>query len=300
MSGPAVTGGTGGTVSPRRPKARTDAEPPITDPAQRKRLGRSFAEDQSAAEAELYDRLRPRYPEAAVRDLLAAAGPSGAPKAVDLGAGTGILTRQMLAAGADVVAVEPSEPMLEILLRTSAELVGERGVGADRPRVEGVQAVAEQTGLPDNSADVVTVAQAWHWFDHQKVLPEIARILKPSGVLAIINNNIDTTEEWVHRLTRIMRSGDVRRPGEEPKLDPGLFGQVETTEYPLVQTLSAEDLHGLTATRSSWLAANEKERARRRGNLEWYLHEHLGYAEDAVIELPYITALHLSTVKETQ
>ncbi|GAA3050549.1 MULTISPECIES: class I SAM-dependent methyltransferase [Actinomycetes] len=243
------------------------------------------------AAAREYDELRPRYPKQVVEAILGpVARVSGPLRVADVGAGTGILTRQLLAAGEDRVArvhaVEPSGPMTQVLQETvddDEEL---------RRRLQVHLTSAEDTGLEQGAVDVVVAAQAWHWFETGAVQREAHRILAERGALAIVSNHLDTSDPWVHRLTRIMRAGDVHRPGWSPPLDPRLFAPPRTEEFTWSRRLTADDVRRLAATMSSWLRAGPKERARRRENLDWYLDEHTGLAGDDVVELPYLTVLH--------
>lgn len=281
---------------PNLPKRRSDGQPLIVSEQRRKELGGSFASAQAAAEAGEYDALRPRYPEQAVKDLLALvrfrAGcdfqHEAFPRVVEFGAGTGIFTRQLLAAGARVHAVEPSAPMLEILLETSREF------GSDST-VHGHCASYEETGLPGACADLVVAAQAWHWFDPAHAQTEAARLLKPHGTLALIWNYLDTSDSTVHRLTRIMRAGDVYRPDWRPSLNPELFSPASSTEYRWKRTLKVTEILRYATTLSSWLSADDVERAKRRTNLEDFLLRERGLAPEDSVVLPQITALHMST-----
>ncbi|WP_150460644.1 class I SAM-dependent methyltransferase [Nesterenkonia ebinurensis] len=320
---------------PNRPKRRSDAQPQIVSDQRRQQLGTSFAE-QSADQALEYDAVRPRYPDQAVLDILALADRSyrvggtdveGAPETgaagvesggplggarlttvVDLGAGTGILTRQLLDCGARVIAVEPSPPMLDALLNTSEEMLGPRSAGGTRKARTGARsraqatvearcAPAEQTGLPDGCADIVVAAQSWHWFDPEATQSEAARLLDGTGALALIWNYLDTADPTVHRLTRIMRAGDVYRPDWQPTLDPALYSPVQSAEYRWKRILTVTELFRYATTLSSWLSAGTGERAARRANLADYLHGELGLAEDDAVELPQITALHTAWVR---
>lgn len=296
---------------PNRPKARSDAQPLITSQQRRRLLGGSFAQQQSLAEAQEYDAVRPRYPQQAVADILAlaadpaarrlahpAAGSPGGlsggppqivdPLIVDLGAGTGILSRALLGSGARVHAVEPSTAMTQILSSTAA-------IHADRLQI--TRASAEETGLPSAEADLVVAAQAWHWFDTEAVQTEIARLLVPGGGLALIWNYLDTADPTVHRLTRIMRAGDTYRPGWRPTLDAQRFSPTQTTEYRWTRTLSVAEIFRYATTLSSWLSADDAQRGRRRTNLGDYLHRELGLADDDAIELPQLTALHTARLR---
>lgn len=277
---------------PNRPKARSDAQPLITSEQRRRLLGGSFAQQQSLAEAEEYDAVRPRYPQQAVAGIVALAvgGPPQIvdPHIVDLGAGTGILSRALLQFGARVHAVEPSTAMTQVLTSTAAP---------HAERLQITHASAEATGLPSGAADLVVAAQAWHWFDTEAVQTEIARLLVPGGGLALIWNYLDTADPTVHRLTRIMRAGDTYRPGWRPALDAERFSPVRTTEYRWTRTLSVAEIFRYATTLSSWLSADDAQRGRRRTNLSDYLHGELGLADDDAVELPQITALHSARLR---
>lgn len=128
--------------------------------------------------AEEYDRARPRPPEELAELLPAWAGlPPGAtvPTVVDVGAGTGLATALWAGRAERIVAVEPSADMRTVAARRYADA----GLPVDLR-----DATAEDTGLPDGCADIVTASQALHWFDPARALPEIARILRPGGVFA--------------------------------------------------------------------------------------------------------------------
>lgn len=281
-------------TSPNRPKRRSDAQPQIVSERRRHQLGASFALKLSAAAAHDYDAVRPRYPQQSVHDTLALAVPGEVadaervPTVVEFGAGTGIFTRQLMDAGAHVHAVEPSAAMLEILLTTS------RVSGDQRSTVLGSCASYEDTGLSDDSADLVVAAQAWHWFDPEAAQAEAARLLKPRGALALIWNYLDTADTTVHRLTRIMRAGDVYRPDWQPRLDPGHFSPARSNEYRWSRTLSVAEILRYATTLSSWLAADEAERLRRQSNLEDFLLGELALNPEDPVVLPQITALHMS------
>lgn len=306
---------------PRRPKQRTDADPLITNEQRRRQLGASFAEAQSAAEARVYDRVRPRYPQQAVAEILSLCPDS--PTVVDLGAGTGILSRQLLEADpyVRIEAVEPSAAMGEQLAHrvghTGARVVSEshstaaqtsRGSSSTSPSAEHLnvasrsensssrmrlhEAEAEATGLPHASADLVVAAQAWHWFDPVLVQQEALRLLRPGGGLALIWNYLDTSDPTVHRLARIMRAGDTYRPGWQPTLDGDSFTTLQTQEYRWQRSLSVEQIFHYATTLSSWLSADEGERAKRRGNLEDFLLRERGLSMDDVVNIPQITGLH--------
>ncbi len=150
-------------------------------------LAAGFAEVAGA-----YERGRPEYAPAVVGALAAELGiASGAP-VLDLAAGTGKLTRALLGIGLDVSAVEPLEELREILGRS----VGEKRVREGR---------AEAIPLPDGSVAAVTVADAFHWFDHMAALAEIRRVLRAGGGLAVLSTVPDWGgASWAHEVGSLM------------------------------------------------------------------------------------------------
>jgi len=163
----------------------------VTDDSERLRRGSSFG-----AAAGAYDEHRPGYPEAAIRwalepvtagtvagDIPGGDGLAGLP-VLDLGAGTGILTAQLVRLGLAVAAVEPDPAMLGTLRRRLTSV----------PAMDGT---AESIPLPDASVRAVLCGQAMHWFDLERSLPDIARVLSPGGVLAALWNTDDDRADWV-------------------------------------------------------------------------------------------------------
>lgn len=131
-----------------------------------------------------YSRFRPSYPESLIASL-ADFGLARGANVADIGSGTGILTELLLAAGTEVFAVEPNEPMRR---EAEARLGGS-------PGFHSIAASAESTSLPDRSMDLITAAQAFHWFDASETRREWARILKPGGWVALIWNERDDSTE---------------------------------------------------------------------------------------------------------
>jgi SAM-dependent methyltransferase len=138
-----------------------------------------------------YERGRPTYPPAVGELLSRELGLGPATRVCDLAAGTGKFTRLLLALGCDVIAVEPVDGMREQLTRLL-------------PEVEALAGTAEAMGLPSGSVDIVTVAQAFHWFDAPVALAEIHRVLRPNGGLALVWNVRDESTPWVARLTEVI------------------------------------------------------------------------------------------------
>jgi SAM-dependent methyltransferase len=221
------------------------------------------------AAAPQYAQHRPGYAEAAIRWCLAPVSRAQPVRVVDVGAGTGILTGALADLGADVVAVEPDQAML-------AEL---------RRRLPGVRAVAgsaEALPLPDHSADAVLCGQAMHWFEMDRALPEVARVLAPGGVLAGLWNVDDDRVGWVSGLAAISKSErTLSRWRATPEADTeqgalragsSWFAPAEEGEFGHGQLRSADSLVATVATRSWMLVMDEAERARTLATIRDFLH----------------------------
>ena len=148
--------------------------------------------------AATYEAGRPEYPAEAVEWMLEPVASRKPLQVADVGAGTGKLTRAVLALGADVVAIDPDTAMLEQLR-----------VGL--PEVRTVEGTAERLPLPDASVDAVVLGQAWHWVDPDAGSAEVGRVLRPGGVLGLVWNIRDEREPWVARLTEIMHGSNAEQ-----------------------------------------------------------------------------------------
>jgi SAM-dependent methyltransferase len=222
-----------------------------------------------------YERGRPPYPAASVEWLL----PAGARRVLDLGAGTGKLTRELLARGLEVTAVDPSDGM-------RAEL---RRVLPDVPALHGA---AEKIPLPDRSVDAVLVAQAWHWVDPARAVPEIARVLSPGGRLGLIWNLRDEREDWVRRLGQIIGSAESDR-------DTGVgppFGPVEVREFGWTHRIGPEQLLDMVASRSYVILLPPDERAGLLGQVRQLMATHPALVGRMLFDLPYVTLCARATL----
>ena len=204
--------------------------------------------------AQVYERARPDYPQAAL-DWLAERLPLEPGRTVvDLAAGTGKLTRQLVPTGADVIAIEP-------LAEMRAEL--ERAV----PSAEALAGTAEAIPLADASADVVTVAQGFHWFRVEEAAAELHRVLRPGGALVLIWNTRDEADPLHRAIDRILdplRKGapeQRERRWKAPLERTRLFAGPEERVFRHVQLLDAEGLGGRFAS-VSFVAALPDERRR--------------------------------------
>ncbi|WP_460710805.1 class I SAM-dependent methyltransferase [Nocardioides dilutus] len=186
------------------------------------------------AVADAYDRGRPTYPRQAAAWLTADAPVS----VLELGAGTGKLTDQLVALGHDVHATDPDAAMLA---RLSERL----------PKVRTSQASAEEIPAGDRSYDVVVCAQAFHWFDLDKALPEIARVLKPGGRLSMVWNERDERVPWVRRLGAIIGTQEQLRDPSGALEGTGLFGELEHAVFRFRQQVDQHSIKDLVLSRSN-------------------------------------------------
>ncbi len=161
-----------------------------------------LAQQFSSVAAE-YERGRPEYPPAAVGALAAELRLRSGARVLDLAAGTGKLSRALLAAGFDVVAVEPLASLREVLTEW---------IGAERVH----DGLAEQIPLPDGSVEAVSIGDAFHWFEQARALAEIRRVLRPEGGLAVLSTVPDWSgASWADDLGKLVAD---RRP-EHPHFD---------------------------------------------------------------------------------
>ncbi|MFI5503747.1 SAM-dependent methyltransferase [Corynebacterium kutscheri] len=217
-----------------------------------------------------YHDIRPGYP-LIVQDFFRAYLPQHQLTIVDIGSGTGKLTANLIDLGT-VIALDTSKDMLDEL--------------AKHTPAHRIRARAEATGLATGTIDAITCAQTWHWLDTNQTSHELARISTSDAPLLLVWNSLDVDIPWVHRLSRIMHSGDTLKRGFiPPHATP--WEIVDILRDSWIQTLLPEDIHALTRTRSYWLRANNTTRARVNSNLNWYLYDHLGHTPETLIELPY-------------
>jgi SAM-dependent methyltransferase len=220
--------------------------------------------------ADRYDEFRPTYPPAALTWALG----TEPGRVVDLGAGTGILTRVLLALGHDVLPVEPDPAMRRRLAEAT-------------PGTTALHGSAESIPWPDGSVDAIVAGQAYHWFDADRAHPEIARVLRPGGVFAPIWNIRDESVPWVARLSQL---SDDRHGGahdgqlEDPDFGP-LFGRVAGKTFQHEVPMTAERLVALISTRSYYLTATPRQQA-----------EIAGAVRELVVGMPETFPLPYETV----
>lgn len=200
------------------------------------------------SQARAYAEHRPDYPAAAVRWALEPLARSPL-EVLDLAAGTGKLTAVLVAEGHQVTAVEPDEEMLAELVRRNKE-------------VRALPGTAERIPLPAESVDAVLVGQAFHWFDRDAALPEIARVLRPGGVLAGLWNYDDLSVPWVAEFNRISQAEADKGAGSIHDVLPDheLFTDPAAARFPHAHRRTAESLVTTVGTHSHVLVADEEER----------------------------------------
>ena len=228
--------------------------------------GRARSFDTVAAE---YERNRPEYPQEALRWVAAQLGLGEGARVVDVGAGTGKLTRGLLALGLDVVAVEPGAPM-------RAQLV------ASVPGAEALEGSAEAIPLPDASVDGAVVGQAYHWFDPDRAPPELHRVLRPDGGLALLWNWWDVRDPLQGRLAELLAFDPAGR--FEPLPGAPLFAEVDRAVIESAPEATPDGLVARLATTSAMVTA---EPARRRELLDAVHRLAAGYGDR--FPLPQLT-----------
>lgn len=228
------------------------------------------------AQAGSYEAGRPEYPFEAVAWMLERM-PQGARRIADVGAGTGKLTRALLAAGdAEVVAVDPDPAMLSALRHAV-------------PGVPTFLGTAEQLPLPDASVDAVVLGQAWHWVEPVAASAEVGRVTKAAGVLGLIWNLRDDRVDWVRRLTDIMHGSNAEimlAAGDPVVAAP--FGPLEQGRWEWNRPITRDLLHRMASSRSDIIMADDAEKERIRQKMD-ALFDELGLHGDDTIELPYVT-----------
>jgi ubiquinone/menaquinone biosynthesis C-methylase UbiE len=228
--------------------------------------------------AEAYERARPDYPAEAVDHLVARLTPGA--RVLDLAAGTGKLTRPLLAAELDVVAVEPVAEM-------RAALPGS---------VRALEGTAQAIPLPDGCVDAVSVAQAFHWFAEEAALREIHRVLRAEGTLALFWNRRVEEDPVNRRISELIApyQGDVpthRHDAWRSAFEhTTLFGPLEERVFANEQRLDANGVEARIGSISFIAALEEPERAQ-------VLRRARSLAGEGVVTVPYRCELQMSRAR---
>lgn len=240
----------------------------------------------------IYAKFRPNYPKAFIDFLFTDLNLPKNCVFADIGAGTGILTKQLLEKDATVYAVEPNDDMRKVAennLKVFSKFIPVKGT-------------AENTALSDNSIDIITAAQAFHWFDRQKFKKECQRILKPSGKVILIWNSRDSKSELIIENDSINRkycsnfkgfSGGMRGATQEDDFSDFFSGEytVKTFQNPL--TYSKKNFVGRNLSASYALKENDVNYTSYVNELEKLFDK---YSKDGVLTMPNFTMCYFGTV----
>lgn len=198
--------------------------------------------------------------------------------AIDLGAGTGKFTQLLLGRADRVIAVEPSEAMLDVLR-------------ANLPAVEAHTGGAEDIPLQDATADVVSVAQAFHWFDREPACAEIQRVLVPGGVLGLLWNHSDPDCSWDHACHRVahpaVADADSTTDSAAEELSGFTFHERQRLSWS--EQITRDDYIGRWLTVSSFLVADEAARTQMTAQIEVILDTDPQTCGRTEFELPMLT-----------
>jgi SAM-dependent methyltransferase len=232
--------------------------------------------------AEEYGRLRPAPQDEAIDWML----PEHASAVLDLAAGAGTLTALLPLRVPEVHAVEPDDRM--------------RAVLAGRlPDADVLAGTAESIPLPDAAVDAVIVSSAWHWFDTDRAVLEIARVLRPGGRLGVVWNGIDRGGDWVDRWSsglggiggqpaprgRSTRRGELLRAALETPDSP--FGALEPAVFTTTRRTTPVEATALLGTYSRVILLPEEERREVLARALDTLCAELGIAPDDAFDLPF-------------
>jgi SAM-dependent methyltransferase len=227
-----------------------------------------------------YAALRPGYPADAVAHLLGAVG--GPRQVLDVGAGTGLLTEVVRAAGHHVTAVDPAPEMLAQL-------------AARLPGVPAAAGTAESLPVGDASVDAVVAAQAAHWFDVVPAAGEFRRVLRPGGVLGLVWNTRDERVPWIAALGEVLADEARGHQADQDVVESfaaALRADVTVAESGVVQRLTPEEVVGGIATRSYVAVMDEERRAAFLDGVRELLATHPDTRERELLQLPYRTTAY--------
>jgi SAM-dependent methyltransferase len=239
-------------------------------------LGRSFGEV-----ADEYNRLRSAPSSEALDWLL----PEGAVDALEIGAGTGLLTRRLAERVRHVTAVEPDDRMRSVLAASGA-------------LVEVLAGQAEDIPVGAASMDVVIAQSAWHWVDEQRAVPEVARVLRPGGRLALVWTGPDRSVDWIRSL---WAGGIIFSPEEQVAVDgqrkqrhvvnvdvggSSPFLEPETALFRWIRPMGKADLVALAATYSAVITMEGDARRQHLNAMARFIDAQVAFAGRDVIDVP--------------
>ncbi len=222
-----------------------------------------------------YERGRPDYPVEAVAWMLERV-PAGS-RVLDIGAGTGKLTRVVTSLGHQVAAADPDPLMLESLRESVAGVATAVGT-------------AEELPFDDGSFDAVVGGQMWHWVDPAPASREVGRVLAPEGWLGLIWNVRDVRVPWVAEFAGIVGSSAAEELIDKGGVEVGEpFGDLERLEVEWTRSMSPETVMEMVWSRSSVIRADDRTRRRIEAGVGELLSAVLGPGDGGEVSLPYRT-----------
>jgi SAM-dependent methyltransferase len=246
------------------------------------------------AVASTYERFRPGPPPGAIAWML----PDSAKIVVDLGAGTGAMTKDLLGKVDLVMAIEPDDRMREILTSNLSEVTALRGTGESMP-------------LDTSSVDVVLASSSWHWMDADRAMQETARVLVPGGTLGVVWAGPDPDGPFVSQAQAMLtemssgQKGPIANSNRTPDLGRemmdtenrvetvlriphgSLFTQPEQTSFTWDVPLTADELIGLLGTFSWIITMPDDRRAHVISEARRVLRDGLGISGDVTVDIQY-------------
>ena len=233
--------------------------------------------------AENYTKYRPVYPDAVIDQILE--NFTLPITAADIGAGTGISSRQLASRGVNVIAIEPNAAM--------------RNAASNHQGIEWKNGTAEATNLPEASVDLITCFQAFHWFNPQPTLTEFRRILKPNGRLGIVFQDINRDDKFTQVYGELISKAANNRPptGLNSKIEPlrksRNFQYINCYQFPDKQQLDLSSLIGLVKS-ISFISSEETVQKQLVTDLE-NLHQRF-CNQEGFVYLVYCNNVHLASI----
>ena len=261
--------------------------------------------------AENYAKYRPTYPEAVIDQILEGLGSPSQLVAADVGAGTGISANQLAKRGVNVIAIEPNAAMRDAgrnfiptdeistdgISKDATSTDATCPVSTSKSLVEWRDGTAEATNLPDGSVDLITCFQSFHWFKPEPTLSEFRRILKSSGRLALVFNDLDDNNEFTKEYHELISIAANNRPPIElsTKVQPlrenpqWRYLQCDTCIYQ--QELDLNELIGLGKS-VSFISSEEKTQKQLLDDLKDLYQRFSG--EHGFVNLGYRASVHIA------
>ncbi|HZT95199.1 MAG TPA: class I SAM-dependent methyltransferase [Chloroflexota bacterium] len=243
---------------------------------------KAWSTDESARR---YERSRPGYAAEAVEFLQSTLGIGPGVRVLDIGAGTGKLTRQLVETGAAVTAVEPLDEM-------------RRHFSTILPGVPILPGTAESIPLPDHSFDIAVSGQAWHWFEPYPAAREAARVLVPRGRLALLWNEHDESIEWVRELSALRTRARLKSPSHvegswrRPFAEDSSWKPLEAVRFRHLHRLSLDALVERVLSSSVFAALPPDEQRQVDAEVRAMLDHDPATRGRQEVDLPYVTEVH--------